>query len=339
MPTGLLFAQLVAGKSQPDRIDFGRVRIDAVVEGSILVFTDADESTELACDVQAPPFVKITSVQRGIATDRRGATKSTFYVYVAVNTQRIGEYEGAIAIDVGSQKTTIPAKVSILASDATATRVLIVSTPFNCSSAGESTALDPWLRLVEAAKLDPHYLEVVRNQPLLRELDLSRYDVILLGEYGLLRLLDADLAKLKRFVNNGGRLLICANHFFRGTVDMANRLLNSAGLRMTDTEPDVNNNSFALSGNDIVESPLTKSVRTMKFIRPSPIAVTDKSKGKILVHAPPYPGEGFLAAGQDGTGQIFVLGQSLWWSWIGEARYNKSDNRQLLLNLVTKASK
>lgn len=338
MPSVLLFAESVAGKSQPDRLDFGPVRRDATVEGSILVFTDAEESTELTCDAQPPPFVKITNVQRGTAADREGGTKSAFYVHVAVSTERIGEHAGTIAVEVGPQKTTIPVKVKVLAPDASATRALIVSTPFSCSSTGDALVFDPWLRLVESAKLDPHYLDVVGNQRVLRQLDLSKYDVILLSEYGLLRLLDSDIAKLKQFVNDGGRLLVCANHFFRGTVDMANKLLDSAGLRMTDTEASVINNSFALSGNDIVKDPLTKAVRRVKCFRPSPTAVTDKSKGRILVNAPPHPGEGFLAAGRHGKGQIIALGQSLWWNWIGDTRYNDCDNRQLLLNLVAKTS-
>ncbi len=337
MPPALLLAESVAAKSQPDRFDFGPVRMGATVEGSILVFTDAEESVALSCDVQPPPFAKITRVQRGTATDRSGGTKTTFYVYVAISTERMGEYAGTIALEVGSQKTTIPVKVNVLAPDASATRVLIVSTPFTCSSTGDATVFEPWLRLVESAKLDPDYFGVLQNQPVLRQLDVSRYDVILLGEYGLLRLHDFDIAKLRRFASDGGRLVVCANCFFQGTVDLANQLLGSAGLRMTDTEPS-GTNSFDLTGSDIIRDPLTKSVRRVKCFRPSPIAVTDKSKGRILVKAPPYPGEGFVAAGRQGKGQIIALGQSMWWNWIGDARYKDSDNQQLLLNLVAKTS-
>lgn len=331
MSSMLLFGEPVAGKSQPNRLDFGPVRMGATVEGSILVFTDAEESAELSCDVQPPPFLKITRVQRGIF-----GTKSDFYVYVTVSTDRIGQYDGTITVDIGSQKTKIPVKVNVLAPEASATRILIVSSPFNCSSATDAAVFDPWLHLVESAKLDPDYFEVSHNQPVLRQLDLSKYGVILLGEYGLLRLDDSDIAKLKQFVNDGGRLLVCANYFFRGTVEMANKLLVSVGLRMADTETSVFNNSFVLSGDDIVEDPLTKSVRTVKCFRASPIAATDKSKARILVNAPPYPGEGFVAAGRHGKGQVIALGQSLWWNWIGDVKYSDCDNRQLLLNLVTK---
>ena len=339
LPSELLSADSVPGKSQPDRLGFGSVRKDAKVEGSVLVFTDAEESAQLSCDVQPPPFVKITKVQRGTVTDRSGGTKITFYVHVAVVTDQLGEYAGTITVKVGSRKTTIPVNVHVLAPDATTTRVLIVSTPFSCSSTGEATAFDPWLRLIEFAKLAPDYLEVLPNQPVLRHLDLSKYDVILLGEYGLLRLQDSDIAKLKQFVNDGGRLLVCANYFFRGTVEMANRLLVLAGLQMTDTEAIVNQDSFAVSGNEIIEDPLTKNVRTVKFFRASPVAVTDKSKGRILINASPYPGTGFLAAGRHGMGQIIALGQSLWWNWIGDAKFKDCDNPQLLLNLVTKTAK
>jgi hypothetical protein len=331
----LLFGESVAGKSQPDRLDFGPVRMGATVEGSVLVFTDAADSAELSCDVQPPPFLKITRVQRGRITDRSGVTKSDFYVYVAVSTDRIGEYVGTIGVEVGSQKTTIPVKVNVLAPDALARRMLIVSSPFNCSSTAAAAAFDPWLRLVESANLDPDYFEVLQNQSVLRQLDLSKYGVILIGEYGLLRLHDSDIAKLKQFVNDGGRLLVCANCFFHGTVDRANEVLVPAGLRMTDSEPG-GTKPFELAGSDILRDPLTKSVRRVKCFRPSPIVVTDKSKGRILVNAPPYPGAGFVAAARQGKGQVIALGQSLWWNWIGDVRYRDCDNRQLLLNLVAK---
>ncbi len=338
LPSALVDADSVPGKSQPDRLGFGSVRIHATVEGSILVFTDAEESAQLSCDVQPPPFVKITKIQRGTMTGGSGGTKSTFYVYVAVVTDQTGEYAGTITEKVGSRRTTIPVNVQVLAPEASTTRVLIVSTPFNCSSTGDATVFDPWLRLVESAKLAPDYLEVLRNQPVLRQLDLSTYDVILLGEYGLLRLQDADIAKLKQFVNNGGRLLVCANHFFRGTVEMANRLLVLAGLEMTDTEPIGIKDAVALSGKEIIEDPLTRNVRTVKYLRASPVAVTDKSKGRILIYASPYPGAGFLAAGRHGKGQIIALSQSLWWNWIGDAKFKDCDNPQLLLNLVAKTA-
>ena len=333
LSSALLFGDAVAGKSQPDRLDFGAVRMGATVEGSILIFTDAEDSAELSCDVQPPPFLKITRVQRGKITDRSGVTKSDFYVNVAVSTHRIGEHVGTIRVEVGSQKTTIPIKVNVLVPDASAKRMLIVSSPFNCSSTDNAAAFEPWLGLVESAKLDPDYLEVLQNQPVLRQLDLSKYGVILVGEYGLLRLHDSDVAKLKQFVNDGGRLLVCANRYFQGTVDKANEVLVPTGLRMTDSEPS-GTKPFELVGSDIIRDPLTKSVRRVKCFRPSPIVVTDKSRGRILVNAPPYPGAGYVAAGRQGKGQVIALGQSLWWSWIGDVKYSDCDNRQLLLNLV-----
>ncbi|MCW5551486.1 MAG: hypothetical protein KIS67_04890 [Verrucomicrobiae bacterium] len=335
MSSALLFGESADGKSQPDRLDFGSVRMGATVEGSILVFTDAEESADLSCDVEPPPFLKVTSIRRGTATDRSGITKSDFCINVAVSSEEMGEHAGTLAVAVGLQKTTIPVKVNVRTPDASATRILIVSTPFSSSSTGDATVFDPWLRLVESAKLNPDYLNVVRDQPVLRDLDLSDYGVVLLGEYGLLRLQDADIAKLKQFVNDGGRLLVCANSFFQGTVDRANQLLVPAGLRMTDSEPN-DPKPIELTGSVILKDPLTKSVRRVKCFRPSPIAVTDKSKGRILVKAPQYPGEGFVAAGRHGKGQVVALGQSLWWNWLGDVKYGDCDNWQLLLNLIAK---
>jgi hypothetical protein len=70
----------------------------------------------------------------------------------------------------------------------------------------------------------------------------------------------------------------------------------------------------------------------------SPITVADKSKGRILIGAPPYPEKGYVAAGQYGSGENIALGQSPWWNWIGRAQYKDSDNQQLLLSLVANTS-
>ena len=92
-------------------------------------------------------------------------------------------------------------------------------------------------RLSRAGKLSPQYLLVTRGKPVLRELaDPTKLDVVLLGEMGLIALTDRDLARLKRFVDQGGRLVVTADAFFVGTVPQANKVLGPYGLEMTNTE-------------------------------------------------------------------------------------------------------
>src|SRR5262249_41188024 len=149
--------------------------------------------------------------------------------------------------------------------------------------------------------------------------DLSEFDVILLAESGVTNLQKADVERLEKFMDEGGRVVVSASYFFRGSVPKANELLVPHGLQMTDADPDVLpvHQFFELKGADSAEDPLTKDVKQVRVHRPSPTAVTDKAKGKILVAAPHFPpGEGFIASARAGKGEIVALGASLWWHWI-----------------------
>jgi hypothetical protein len=99
-------------------------------------------------------------------------------------------------------------------------------------------------------------------------------------------------------------------------------------MRMIDTKPQ-GANEFDLGADAIRAHPLTEGVRVLSFHRPSPTTVTDRSRGKLLVTAPPYPGDGFVAVARAGDGEVVALGESLWWSWV-----NKADNALLLRNLL-----
>src|SRR5262249_6781250 len=134
-----------------------------------------------------------------------------------------------------------------------------------------------------------------------------------------------DFDKLKTFVSNGGRVIIGANAFFAGTVEKANEFLATFGLRMSDVEP-AGINVFQVEGEEIAEDSLTAGVQSLRFFRPSPVAIEDKDKGKVLVAAPPYPDEGFVAVANAEGGQVVALGVSLWWNWIASAQESDSDN-------------
>ena len=174
--------------------------------------------------------------------------------------------------------------------------------------------------------------------PVLRKVDLAKIDVIFLGMEGLCGLQDADIKLLKDFIERGGRTVLAANAFFVGTVGKANELLLPFGLRMTDTEPR-GQNEFDLRAADIADHVLTEGVKTLYFRRPSPVEVTDKQKGKVLVAAPGYPEAGFVAVARAGQGEVIALGQSLWWSWLDGDKAASSDNALLLSNLLKKSQK
>jgi hypothetical protein len=149
---------------------------------------------------------------------------------------------------------------------------------------------------------------------------------------------DSDVVLLKRFVEGGGRLILAANYFFRGTVSKSNELLEPYGLRMQDTESPATRD-IEIQGAQIRPDPLTEGVNALHFFRPSQVAVTDPNKARILVSVPDHPGEGIVAVARAGEGEVVALGQSLWWNWIATEKGKASDNAALLANLLKKSQK
>jgi hypothetical protein len=319
----------VAGEFQPDYLKFGSVRVGAIVEGSVRIFREGVDASGLAVKVVPPAFVKVGNIEIGSQTygpEARGFCD----ISVSVDTGREGDHSGVMRVEIGGQRVEIPVGVSVLPRKADSTRVLVAETPFQKFSSEDATIFAAWLRLVEGADLDVYYLEVRRGSPVLRDLDLAAFDVVLLGQGGLVHLLDSDVENLKRFAGRGGRIVVSANAFYVGTVAKANELLTPYGLRMIDTEPQ-GASEFDLGADAILAHSLTGGIRSLYFHRPSPTTVTDRSKGKLLVTAPVYPGEGFVAMAQAGDGEVIALGESLWWSWV-----NKADNSLLMRNLLKK---
>ena len=215
------------------------------------------------------------------------------------------------------------------------TRLLVVETPYSRFSTGDADLFEIWRDLVEGAHLDVHYLDVRPGGPVLREIDLAKFDVVLLGMEGLIGLSDPDIDRLKRFTERGGRTILAANRFFVGTVARANQLLVPYGLRMTDTEPR-ERPEFDLGAAEIAKDPLTRGVKSLYFHRPSPVEVTQSQKGRILVAAPTYPGKGYIAVARADRGEIVALGESLWWYWLSQGRAKGAENAALLRNLLEK---
>jgi hypothetical protein len=331
-------AQPTAGKAQPDRLTLGSVRIGATVEASVRIFEVGADTAGVQLQIDPPPFLRVKQTQLGTQTYGTLGTYSVCDISVSVNTAQPGAYSAPLCVQVGTQRVEIPVTVDISPREADETRLLVVETPFQRFSTADATLFVPWLELVKKAKLDCHYLESERNQPVLRDLDLSAFDVILLGESGLVWAQEADIAKLKKFIGDGGRVVVTANYFFRGTVAKANELLVPCGLRMTDAEPQgidlIEVRTFG-----IFEHVLTKDVRTVRFHRPSLVTVLDEQRGKILVAASDEPKEGFVAVAGSGKGEIVAVGTSLWWNWIASAQESGFDNALLLKNLLTKARK
>lgn len=322
------------GEVQPDELKFGTVRLGGTVEGSVRIFRDSPDADGLTLRLEQPPFVRIKEMALGSHT--YGAVNRGFLdLVIELDTAHAGEHAGAILVTVGGQKVKVPVAATVRPAADGGTRVLVAETPFQRFSTNDARIFTTWLNLVKEADLDVDYLNVDRGTPVLRELDLDGFDVVLLGQDGVFWLRDRDVARLRRFVERGGRVVVTADAFFRGTVAKANELLGPAGLAMKDVESQ-ESREVNLGPGAITEHPLTAGVPALAFFRPSPVEVTDREKGTILAAAPPFPGSGFVALGRSGEGEVVALGQSLWWSWLDRDPLQGSANAVLLRNLLRK---
>jgi hypothetical protein len=241
-----------------------------------------------------------------------------------------------LTVQVGEKTIAIPVTATVIEKNPDATRVLVVETPFSRFSTNDASHFDAWLKLVKSAKLDVSSLEVDPGLPVLRELDLSNFDVVLLGGMGVFAAREEDLEKLKTFVEAGGRVIVSADYFMRGTVEAANKFVVPLGLKMADTEPRSGNSLVELAESEIPRHKLTEGVRKVTFFRPSPVAVEDSASGTILVQTPLDPELGLVALARFGKGDVVVLGTSLWWLWIASEGEAAADNSRLLQSLLSK---
>jgi hypothetical protein len=330
----LVPGQTAAAEVQPNALRFGSVRVGATVEGSIRIFRQDNDTSKVAVKVEPPAFLRVDYTHVG--SQRIGANNRGYCdIWVSVDTRRAGEYSGELRVELGREQVAIPVGVTVRPQMPHLTRLLVVETPYSRFSTRNADDFATWRDLVEGAHLDVHYLEGRPGAYGLRAIDLAKFDVVLLGMEGLIYLRDSDIGRLELFTERGGRTIVAANRFFRGTVSKANELLVPYGLRMIDTEP-TDRPEFALGAAEIADDPLTQGVKTLYFHRPSPVAVTDSHKGKILVAAPAYPGEGFVAVARAGEGEVVTVGESLWWSWLSQGKAKGSDNATLLRNLLEK---
>ncbi|MFN0053805.1 MAG: hypothetical protein ACKV0T_16620 [Planctomycetales bacterium] len=268
---------------------------------------------------------------------KRGEPYITCDVIIALNTDRAAEYQGTIRVALGDEVIEVPVTASVLAQEPGLSRVLLVDTPIQRYSTDDASVFNPWLELVKRAKLDPHYLEIERGRPVLRELDLTKFDVVLIWGDGLFSATATDFDKLRGFVDSGGRCIVAANHFFQGSVARANEFIVPFGLRMKDEEPPgVPAVTVTVAQDWLAKHLLTQGVGNLKFFRPSPIAVEDEAHAELLVTAPLFPGHGFAAVAHSGRGEVVVLGISLWSYWIASEMESGADNAVMLGNLLAK---
>ncbi len=328
-------AQPKAGSAQPDRIPFGTVYAGATVEGSFQVFEPGNDAN-IPLEVNAPKFVKVRYKATHAQQFGPGNNFIVGYVEFALDTSAAGNLSGDFSVTLGETIAKVPVSATVRPAKKGLIRLLIVETPFSRYSTGHGADYKAWTDLVEDASLDVNYLLVTRGRPVLRAFELGTFDCVLLASTGLVDLQLVDIRRVRRFAEAGGRVVVSANYFFRGTVEKANAVLHGYGIQMRDEEAQGGLNKVTLEKGAFDPKLVTAGVKSVSFVRASPVAVTDEKTGRVLANASGTgkPGDGFVARAKAGKGEVIALGESLWWNWITDKQTEGTDNARLLRWLV-----
>jgi hypothetical protein len=333
---GVAGAQPMSGQAQPDRIAFGNVYTGATVEASFLVFERGDD-TKIKFEVTAPKLVRL--IDKSIDKQEYGPGNNFVRggVVFAIDTSAAGELNGDVVVTLGRQTVKVPVRATVKPRRAGLLRMLVAETPFSRYSTGDGRMFDAWTGLVKDAAWDVSYLHTTPGKPVLRELDLSPFDCLLLGQEGLLRLTPADVKRVRTFAEAGGRVVVAANYFFRDTVKLANTVLAGYGVELQDAESRTGPNPVDLGEGDLDPSLVKAGIKTARFFRASPITVG--KSGRVLARAVGVgnPGDAFAAITRAGRGEVVALGQSLWCFWITPEQDPNGGNKGLLRWLLASA--
>ncbi len=277
--------------------------------------------------VEAPPFVTVT--QKSIQVH---VSQGPFAVIsLRLKTDQPGQWHGNLVVRLsgsafGATNIVVPLSVNVAASGLQRWSVLIASSPYQEYATGNGSDFEPLGALNRRLAERGVRVDYCRNlaQPF------SGYRTILLADSQMAGLAPPQAQQLKSFVTGGGRLILAANAFFVPTVPTANTLLESYGLQIVNQDA-----GMAVTNAGVVPDVLTSEVVHVDFFRPSIISVTDPAQGKILVQAEDSEGGYVAVSRQPSRGEVIVVTQSLWWSWIASDP-TAADNSLLLENLLAR---
>jgi hypothetical protein len=319
------------GNVQPDFIDFGTVYTGAIVEGSFMIFVPGKD-TDRPFAVAAPPFVKVRGKSTQLRDHSLGKVVGATVEFV-LDTSAAGDLSGEVSVTFGTALTRVPVRATVRPAKKGLTRLLIVGSPFDRYSTDDGERFQPWTDLVKGSSLNVDYLLPTAGNPALRDLDLGKYDCVLLSQ---IELQPADIKRLRAFAEAGGRVVVAAC-IHNCTLDDANALLHGYGLEMRKESADQLPLAHAMLQQKDLDPELVKAgVTAAYFFNASPVAVTDARSGRVLAAAVGVgkPGDGFVALAKAGKGEVIALGDQLWWYRIGDRRAEGTDTARLLLWLL-----
>ncbi len=351
---------------QPNHFFLGTVQTGSTVEASARVIVPGNDPSAIPTRMSLPPFLRLLT--NGVGTQTYGTRGSMVFVDIefAVDTRSSGRYSNVIEVVAGPHRVAIPIQFEVQPAAREVqpaareqTRALIPQSPWAKLTTENGDDFLPWVAVAKAARRRADYFLVSQSTGVLRGADLSGYEVVLLAEEALTALPSAEMKSLQQFAARGGRVLIFANYFYRGTVAKANELMAPYGVVLLDSEPRSPTNlvtravqevagflnlkvpapdshQYAMKSWAVAEHSLTKGVSRLRAFRPSPVQVTDPKLAQLIIQLPGYPGLGFAGIAHVGKGEMIAVGESLWWAWLTPARAQGSDNARLLQNLLAK---
>jgi hypothetical protein len=328
-------ANKVKGESQPSRLPLGTVYVGATVEASFLLH-EAGNNPDIPFEILAPKFVKVLKKSKEVRRFGRVEPAVVGSVEIGIDTTMAGEFRGALTVTLGQTTAQVPISVDVKARRPGLSLILIASTPFDRWSAEDGTMFKAWTDLVRNSPFDVNYLLIHRGKPVLRDIDLEKYDCVFLSAEALVSATPNDIQQAREYAEKGGRVVVAADYFFRGSVKGANAVLAGYGLQMRDEEGR-EQNDVTLGRGDFDPRLLKEGVRSLHFFRASPIERTDTKKVRLVVRAAGVgqSEDGFVVRAQAGKGTVIAIGQSLWCWWISKEQAHGSDNAKLLRWLLS----
>lgn len=312
--------------AQPADLVFGTVREGTRIEGNFLVFWNDARFADEATEVEATGPVRVLASEN----DMRAGTGPTTRVWLSIETGEIGAVESSVTVKCEGHTLTVPVEAVVLPRDPLSTRVLVAGSPFDGYSSDDSSVFDGWRGIVDRGKLEVHYVNAKSGSPIVPVDVLQRVDVVLVDPDGLMQCTPDDMNRLQGFISGGGRVILTADRFFRGTVAKANELATGFGLRMEDAEVA---QVVELADEQILDHPMTEGVEVVKVRRPSPTALIEPERAKALVQMPGNPDRAFIALSRtESRGELVTIGESLWWAWV----HDYPESSRLLRNLLTR---
>ncbi len=166
--------------------------------------------------------------------------------------------------------------------------------------------------------------------------ELTRYDVILLADGGVVDLNVNASQMMTQLASSGKRVIVTASPALGETVPHANRMLEPLGMHMGDRDienPDPEAGYPQIETARLEPDELLEGVTKLTTFRPAPIQIEDPEKAKILAYLPGSR-DGFVAVSRQGNGEMVAIGLVDLPSWIGESGRG-ADNVRLIKNLLT----